>query len=67
VLVGDGDGVIVIPRHLADEIAADAAEQEIAEEFILEKINAGVSIVGTYPMSEVTAAEYRAWRKKRDS
>lgn len=67
VLVGDGDGVIVIPRHLADEVAADAAEQEIAEEFILEKINAGHSIVGTYPMNEATAAEYRAWREKRDS
>ncbi|MGH9356712.1 MAG: hypothetical protein ACRD10_11335 [Terriglobia bacterium] len=33
VIVGDGDGVAVIPCHLADEIAADAAEQEGLEEF----------------------------------
>lgn len=65
VLVGDGDGVIVIPRHLAEEVAADAAEQERAEEFVLQKIEAGSSIVGVYPMNEETAAEYRAWLESR--
>jgi regulator of RNase E activity RraA len=66
VLVGDGDGVIVIPRHLAAEIATDAAEQELAEEFILEKIQAGASIVGVYPMNDETAAEYEQWRRERE-
>lgn len=65
VLVGDGDGVIVIPRHLAGEIARDAAEQERAEEFVLEKIAGGSSIVGVYPMNEETAAEYEAWKRAR--
>lgn len=65
VLVGDGDGVIVIPLHLADEVAADAAEQEIAEEFIIERIRAGASIVGTYPMDDATAAAYQRWRQSR--
>lgn len=65
VLVGDGDGVIVIPRHLAAEVARDAAEQETAEEFILEKIRGGAGIVGTYPMNEAAEAEYRAWRESR--
>jgi regulator of RNase E activity RraA len=65
VVVGDGDGVIVLPRHLAAEVARDAAEQELAEEFILEKIQAGSSIVGVYPMNEQTAAEYRKWREGR--
>jgi regulator of RNase E activity RraA len=64
-IVGDGDGVIVIPRHLADEVARDAAEQELAEEFILEKIQAGSSIVGVYPMNEETTAEYQRWRAGR--
>lgn len=65
VLVGDGDGVIVIPRHLAAEVARDAAEQERAEEFVLEKIEAGSSIVGVYPMNEETAAEYEKWARDR--
>lgn len=67
VLVGDGDGVIVIPRHLADEIARDAAAQEQAEEFVLRKIEAGSSIVGVYPMNEETEAEYRRWQEERRS
>ncbi len=61
VLVGDGDGVIVLPRHLAEEISKDAVAQERAEEFILERIRAGHSIVGVYPMNEATAEEYRTW------
>jgi regulator of RNase E activity RraA len=65
VLVGDGDGVIVIPRHLAAEIAADAAEQERVEVFILEKIEGGCSIVGVYPMGPETEAEYRVWLEAR--
>lgn len=66
VLVGDGDGVIVLPRHLADELARDAVEQERAETFIVEKIAAGCSIVGTYPMNDATAEEYRAWCEARE-
>ncbi len=65
VLVGDSDGVIVLPRAIAAEVARDAAEQEVAERFVLEKIQAGSSIVGVYPMNEATAEEYRAWRIKQ--
>jgi regulator of RNase E activity RraA len=65
VLVGDADGVIVIPRHLADDVARDAADQEEAEEFIKELIDAGRSIVGVYPMNDATRAEYEAWRAAR--
>lgn len=63
VLAGDGDGVIVLPRHLADELARDAAAQEQSEVWVLEKIAAGSSIVGIYPMNEEGAAEYQQWLK----
>jgi regulator of RNase E activity RraA len=65
VLVGDGDGVIVLPRQLAAELARDSAEQERAEEFILSKIEAGSSIVGVYPMNDDTQAEYQRWLTQR--
>ncbi|HEX5166099.1 MAG TPA: hypothetical protein VFV93_11935 [Thermomicrobiales bacterium] len=60
VVVGDADGVVVIPRAIADEVALAAAEQERREDFILEKIRAGASIIGTYPPDEQTLAEYHA-------
>jgi len=57
-IVGDGDGVIVIPRHLVEEAARRALEQERRERFILSKVEAGSSILGVYPPNEETLAEY---------
>ena len=63
IIVGDEEGVVVIPRRFADEIAKPAAEQEILERFILEKVEGGVVLPGTYPPNEETLAEYARWRK----
>nr|MDQ6880551.1 ribonuclease activity regulator RraA [Pseudomonadota bacterium] len=49
IVVGDDEGVAIVPRHLADEVARDAAEQEKMEAFILERIQAGAALPGTYP------------------
>jgi regulator of RNase E activity RraA len=65
IIVGDGEGVVVIPRHLAAEVAEAAAAQEEKEDFIMEKVRNGASIVGTYPPDEKTLAEFEAWRKNR--
>lgn len=65
ILVGDDDGVVVIPRHLAAEVAEVAVAQERREEFIVEKVRNGASIVGVYPPNEATLAEYEAWLKAR--
>lgn len=56
----------VIPHHLADEVAADATEQEIMEIFVLERVAAGAALPGTYPPNAETKAAYAAWRKLRD-
>jgi regulator of RNase E activity RraA len=61
-LVGDGDGVIVIPRHLAEEAAARAVEQERRERFILGKVQNGAGIVGVYPPNAETLAEFERTR-----
>jgi regulator of RNase E activity RraA len=63
VLVGDAEGVVVIPRHLADEVARDAAEQEQLESWILKEVKAGKGIFGLYPPDEATRARYQAWRE----
>jgi len=62
-IVGDADGVVVIPAHLAEEVARDAAEQEALEAFVLIRIAAGHPLPGTYPPNEATVAAYQAWRK----
>lgn len=66
IIVGDEEGVVVIPRHLADEIAKPAAEQEIMERFILEKVENGSALPGVYPPNEQTLAEYARWREVYD-
>jgi regulator of RNase E activity RraA len=65
VIVGDEEGVVVIPAHLADEVAADAAEQEKMEVFLLERVQNGAPLRGTYPPNADTRAAYEAWRKQR--
>jgi regulator of RNase E activity RraA len=62
VLVGDGEGVVVIPRHLADEVARDAAEQEQLESWILKEVKSGKGIFGLYPPDDEARARYQAWR-----
>lgn len=64
VLVGDLEGVVVIPRALAEEIAVPAAEQEDLEAFIHRRIDDGAPLRGTYPPSEETMALYRSERER---
>ena len=64
IMVGDGEGVVCIPRALADAVAASGLEQEQLEAFILEKVKAGAPLPGTYPPSEATRAEFEAWRQR---
>jgi 5-oxopent-3-ene-1,2,5-tricarboxylate decarboxylase / 2-hydroxyhepta-2,4-diene-1,7-dioate isomerase len=61
VIVGDTDGVVVVPASLAEEVAFAALEQERREDWALERVRAGDSIHGVYPLSEARRAEYRAW------
>ena len=65
VMLGDSDGVMVIPAHLADEIAAECAEMESYEDFVLEQVNGGAGIIGLYPgTDDENLQKYAAWREK---
>ncbi|WP_193509093.1 fumarylacetoacetate hydrolase family protein [Cryobacterium sp. BB736] len=61
VIVGDADGVIVIPPSLVEEVVDDAIEQERQERFIGQQIEAGASVDGLYPMNQDWLAKYREW------
>jgi 5-oxopent-3-ene-1,2,5-tricarboxylate decarboxylase/2-hydroxyhepta-2,4-diene-1,7-dioate isomerase len=61
VVVGDAEGVVILPAALAEEIAADALEQERREAWALERVKSGESIRGVYPLSPERRADYEAW------
>jgi regulator of RNase E activity RraA len=64
VVVGDGEGVVVLPAHLADEIAAEAVEMTAFEDFVTEEVMKGRSILGLYPPTEEQSkVEFAAWRQ----
>lgn len=65
VMLGDRDGVMVIPAHLADEIAEECLAMESFEDFVLEQVQAGASIIGLYPATrEENLQKYQDWREK---
>jgi len=66
VVVGDAEGVIVIPAAIADEIAEEAVEMTAFEDFVIEKVSEGRSILGLYPPTEeASRKDFEAWRKAK--
>ena len=63
-VVGDGEGVVIIPRHLVADITAEAVEMTAFEDFVTEQVFAGRSILGLYPPTDPQSVQdYEAWRK----
>jgi regulator of RNase E activity RraA len=66
VVVGDREGVVVIPAHLADEVAAEAHEMTAFEDFVSEEVLKGRSILGLYPATDPrTKDDFAAWRQAK--
>jgi regulator of RNase E activity RraA len=65
ILVGDEEGVVCIPRHVADQVAQTGLEMEQLEAFVLKKIEGGAPLRGTYPPDEATRAEYEEWKNRK--
>jgi len=63
VVVADGDGAVVIPAALAEEVARLGAEQEKLEAWIMAEVKQGKALPGLYPPSEETLARYAARKK----
>ncbi|WP_339948179.1 ribonuclease activity regulator RraA [uncultured Albimonas sp.] len=65
VMVGDKDGVIVVPAHLAEDLADECLGMESYEDFVLEQVLGGAQIIGLYPpTSDAPLEAYAAWRAK---
>ena len=66
VVVGDAEGVVVIPAHLADDIAAEAIEMTAFEDFVMERVLGGRAVIGLYPAIDPgISEEYADWRSTK--
>jgi regulator of RNase E activity RraA len=61
VIVGDGEGVVVIPRHLVEEVAEEAADAAEYEGFVAAQLRRGRSIFGLFPATAESRTEYETW------
>jgi regulator of RNase E activity RraA len=65
VIVGDAEGVVVVPRHVADKVAEEAARMTLFEDWVENRVRNGASTFGLYPPDAATRAEFEAEMKKR--
>lgn len=65
VVVGDAEGVVVIPAALVEGVTAAALAQEDVEAFAIERVAAGESTSGLFPLADSRRADYEAWRASR--
>ncbi len=65
VIVGDNEGVVCIPVHLVEEIAHQAVEMTVFEDFVLQEVQNGASTFGLYPPTDPeTENRFATWRKQ---
>jgi regulator of RNase E activity RraA len=65
IIVGDDDGVMVIPFNIIEEVIDECIEMTLFESFVIEKINEGHKIIGLYPpTNESTLLAFETWRKQ---
>lgn len=65
VMVGDAEGVVVVPAAMAEEVARDALDQEEREAWSLERVGAGDNVRDVYPIAPERREEFEAWRAAR--
>src|SRR5712664_4830025 len=65
IVVGDAEGVVVIPASIANEVAEEAARQTECEDWVEARGKEGRSIFGLYPPSPETRAEFESWKKAK--
>jgi regulator of RNase E activity RraA len=67
VVVGDAEGVVVLPAHLAEALSIEAVEMTAFEDFVSERVMAGQSILGLYPPTDDSnRLAFVAWRREKN-
>ena len=67
IIVGDDDGVMVIPKEIAKVVAIECADMTLFEDFVLEEVNKGKTIIGLYPPTDPQSiTDYKAWKASKN-
>jgi regulator of RNase E activity RraA len=67
VIVGDCDGVVVIPPEIAEEVAEEALATTLYEEFAEAEVARGRSLLGLFPVAgEEAKRDFAAWKARSD-
>ena len=65
ILVGDNEGVVCIPLHLVEEVADEAIEMTVFEDYVLEMVQKGASTFGLYPPTDPKTKDgFETWRQQ---
>ncbi|MES2944958.1 MAG: ribonuclease activity regulator RraA [Pseudomonadota bacterium] len=68
VMVGDAEGVVCIPAHIADDVAAEAYEQTIYEDWVAKRIDEGAGLFGVYPMTDsAERSAFVLWKQEKSA
>lgn len=66
IILGDDDGVMVIPSHLIDEVVEECPNMTLFETFVMQQVQNGKTIVGLYPLTDdEIKSEFEEWKKAR--
>ena len=66
IIVGDREGVVVIPAHMVEEITAEAVEMTAFEDFVTEEVLKGRPTIGLYPPTQQQSKDdFAVWRKTK--
>lgn len=68
IMVGDAEGVVVIPGEIAEAVAEEGRTQTMFEDFVIEQVLAGRGIFGLYPPTDpATDGQFKAWCVAREA
>ncbi len=64
IVVGDREGVVVIPTGIANDVAEEVARMTLFEDFVAEKVGEGQSILGLHPLTDPqTRIVFEEWKR----
>jgi regulator of RNase E activity RraA len=68
IVVGDAEGVVIVPHEIAEQIAEEALKMTEFENFVTERVKQGQSILGLYPPTDPQSqADFESWKQERKS
>jgi regulator of RNase E activity RraA len=66
IVVGDNEGVVIVPATMANEVTEEAINQTEFEHYVQLRVQQGASIFGLYPPNQQTSAAFEEWKKSKN-